>query len=52
MIFHFRRLDANDGFLVSLEDWAGLEICVLLDDGFRDLNFHPWEESVAYTREI
>ena len=52
MIFHFRLIDARNGFMVSLEDYAAYEITVLMDDGYRGHNRYNWETSVQYDREI
>lgn len=47
-ILHFSKLDDGDGFLVSLEDYEGLEITVLMDDGYRMHELYPWDRAVAY----
>ena len=52
MIFHFRRMDATNGWVVSLENYAALEITVLMDDGYRRHARYEWEIAVRYDREI
>jgi len=45
-------MDKGDGFLVSLVDYEGLEITVLMDDGYRRHDVYSWEISVAYDRIV
>jgi hypothetical protein len=48
MNLHFRKMDDGGGYLVSLADYEGLEITVLMDDGYRLHALYGWELSVAY----